>query len=395
MQQFKDELSRELDNILSFWIKNMVDEDSDGFHGRITGKGFLDKKAPRGLVLNARICRTFSAAYSFSGNELYRSIAERSLQYIITHFYDAEHGGFYWSVDAEGKPLETKKQTYGQAFCCYAFSDFYRATGKDEAREWAIHVFHWIEQYSFDDKSPGYIEGLSRDWKSLDDLRLSDKDENEVKTTNTHLHLLEAYTSLYLIHKDPLLEKRLRSLLYLFDEVIPDPVTGHLRLFFDEEWRAKGNMISYGHEIETSWLMVEAAAALGEQNLKQRIKKRSLDLARISQEGMDSDGGLWHEYKNGILVREKHWWNQAEALIGYFNAWQISGEENFHRQSRLAWNFIKKYLLDHDGGEWHWGVKDSYELMSDHDKAGFWKCPYHNSRACMEMIRRIEDSLNC
>src|SRR5690606_22229321 len=138
MQQFREELSRELDNILSFWIKNMVDEDSEGFHGRITGKGLLDKKSPRGLVLNARICRTFSVAYRFSGNELYRSIAERSLQYIITHFYDAEYGGFYWSIDAEGKPLETKKQIYGLAFCCYAFSDFYRATGMDEAGEWAI-----------------------------------------------------------------------------------------------------------------------------------------------------------------------------------------------------------------------------------------------------------------
>ena len=194
----------------------MTDSVHDGFYGRITGTGKLEPQAVKGAVLNARILWTFSSAYRLLGKAEYLETATRAKRVIIDQFYDKEQGGIYWSLDYAGRPADTKKQIYALGFAIYGLSEYHRATGDEEALTYAIRLFKSIEQYSFDSVKNGYCEALTRDWNEISDMRLSDKDENECKTMNTHLHILEPYTNLYRVWKDAVLEKQLRNLIELF-----------------------------------------------------------------------------------------------------------------------------------------------------------------------------------
>jgi mannobiose 2-epimerase len=241
----------------------------------------------------------------------------------------------------------------------------------------------------------GYIEALSRDWQPLIDLRLSDKDANEPKSMNTHLHVLEAYASLYTVWPSPALKENIRALIRLFIDRIVDKEGKHLVLFFDDNWQPRSGVVSYGHDIEAAWLVLEAAEVIGDSELAEEAKKFSIQLALATMEGVDKDGGLWYELdvNNQHLVKEKHWWPQAEALVGFFNAWQITNDDRFLKRSIKSWEFIKNHILDRKGGEWAWGVKENYVVMENEDKVGLWKCPYHNSRACIEIIKRCNSSI--
>ena len=248
-KEVQDEL---VNDILPFWMNKMVDSENGGFYGRITGREKLMPEAEKGAILNARILWTFSAAYRLLKKPEYLETATRAKRYIIDHFYDKEYGGVYWSVDYKGEPLDTKKQIYALGFAVYGLSEYNRATGDEEALDYAIRLFESIEKYSFDAKKNGYCEAMTREWGEIADMRLSDKDENERKTMNTHLHILEPYTNLYRVWKDKRLEKQLRNLIKLFTTKILNIRTGHLELFFDDDWVSKYRIISYGHDIEAS-----------------------------------------------------------------------------------------------------------------------------------------------
>jgi mannobiose 2-epimerase len=259
------------------------------------------------------------------------------------------------------------------------------------AKKLAIQLYELIQRYSYDSKKGGYFEAFARDWQPLADLRLSNKDANEKKTMNTHLHILEAYSSLYGIWPDAQLAQAITLLLNNFDDHIIHKQAGHLHLFFDENWGVKSDTVSYGHDIEASWLLVEAAETIGNDSLIKKMKAHALKMADAVTRGIDTDGGLWYEYEpsHRKLIKEKHWWPQAEALVGYFNAWQISGNDKYLQYVFNNWAFIKQYIRDNKNGEWFWGVSEDHSVMPDQDKAGFWKCPYHNGRACMELIKRL------
>lgn len=386
----KEELQEELDNILHYWKKNAIDENGGGFYGRIDNDNVIDKNAGKGLVLNARILWTFSAAFNFTKEKEWLFIADRAFHYIMQHFHDPVHGGFYWSVDENGKQAEGKKQVYGIAFCIYGLAGYYRACENEDALQQAKDSYQLLEQYSFDAKYGGYLEAFGQDWKPIQDLRLSTKDVNAKKTMNTHLHVLEAYTHLYQVWNDAKLRKSIERLLFVFTDHIISKHTHHLQLFFDEHWESKEEVISYGHDIEAAWLLLEAAEAIGNNELIGKVKNVSWQLACAAEKGVDVDGGLWYEVKQKVMLREKHWWPQAEAMVGFLNAWQVSGEQRFLEHAFRAWQFIQQHILDKQNGEWFWGVKDDYSIMEDEDKIGFWKCPYHNARACMEIIKRIQ-----
>ena len=379
---------RELESLLSYWAHRAVDQKNGGFYGRIDAHDAVVAGSPKGAVLNARILWTFAAAYNNFRDPAYRALAERAFHYVRQFFIDPEFGGVYWSVNDEGQPLDTKKQVYALAFTIYGLAEYYRASGDETALTLAQAQYRAIEVHSFDAVRGGYLEAFARDWQPLADLRLSAKDANEKKTMNTHLHVLEAYANLYRVWPDAGLAQQIRGLLRVFDKHIIDPVTHHLRLFFDENWQSKSEIISYGHDIEAAWLLLEAAEVLDDPQLVARFQQLALPIATAAAEGLDADGGLNYELEPGHLVREKHWWVQAEAMVGFLNAYQLGGGEHFLDKFGAVWEFTQAHILDRAGGEWFWGVDADHALMPGQDKAGLWKCPYHNGRACLEILRR-------
>jgi mannobiose 2-epimerase len=370
-------------------MKKMQDREHGGYYGRMDGNGALHRKSAKGSILNARILWTFSAAYRLLGNPEYLSVAQRVFDYMVAHFIDSANGGVYWELDYTGNPLNTKKQTYAQAFALYGFSEYYRATGNPAALTLAEDFFHLIENKCKDSVQDGYFEAFTEDWRSIDDMRLSEKDANEKKTMNTHLHILEAYTNLYRIRPDKRVEDAQRRIIDIFTEHIIDRKTAHLQLFFNEEWVVKSSIVSYGHDIEASWLLYEATCVLNDNALKERIKSLSLSIADAVCEGLLPDGSLAYESAGGHTDIERHWWVQAEAVVGFLYAWKNSGNDDFRRKALQVWEYIGNRLVDASGGEWYWSRKPNGAVNKKGDKAGFWKCPYHNGRMCMEVMENF------
>jgi len=389
---YKQELSEELKDILRFWTDMTPDKVNGGFYGKIDNFNQVYADAPKGSVLNARILWTFSAAYNQNPKAGYLDMANRAFNYINEHMIDRQFGGVYWSVDFQGNPLDTKKQVYAIAFTIYALSEYYLASGIESAKTKSIDLFHLLVEKAYDPLKTGYFEAFSREWNAMDDLRLSHKDANEKKTMNTHLHVLEGYTNLYRIWPDKVLKSQIVILLNNFFDYFIDKETNHLVLFFDENWNRKSDLVSYGHDIEATWLLLEAAEIIGYEAMAARIKKATIQMAEATINGLGADGGLWYEYEpaGDHLIKEKHWWVQAEAMVGFFNAWQIGSDDKYLELSLSNWQFIKSKILDKVNGEWFWGVNHQGYAMRSEDKVGIWKCPYHNSRACMEIIKRID-----
>lgn len=379
-------------NILPFWIDRMRDDLNGGFYGRIDGKDSIHDHTDKGVILNTRILWTFSIAYYEENNKPeYKQSADRAYKYLVDHFIDKDKGGVFWSVDYQGQIADSKKQIYALAFAIYALSEYYKITEKEEVLEHCKELFLLIEKHSLDKEYGGYLEAFNRDWVLLDDLRLSDKDQNEAKTMNTHLHILEAYTNLYMVWKDDALEKSLSSLIRLFlDRFVKDD--GHFHLFFDEKWNLKSDEVSYGHDIEGGWLLHEAAVVLGDHGLINKTEVAAVNMTNAALRGLDTDGGLmYHGNDTGAIDRDKHWWPQAEALVGLVNAYQITEDDKYLDHAREVWNFIQKHLIDEQKGEWYWSIRADGSINKDDDKAGPWKCPYHNGRAMIELVRRLKD----
>lgn len=385
-KQAVDELES---NILEFWSEKMYDERNGGYLGSVNFDNQPDFNAAKGGILNARILWTFSSAELFLKNGKYRPFADRAFQYIEEFFVDKEYGGLYWLVSPEGKPLDLRKQVYLVAFGIYSYSEYYKLSADRNALKRAIEFFHLVEDHSRDRLLGGYIEALDWQWKPIGDMRLSDKDLNAPKTMNTHLHILEAYTNLYRVWPDELLGKALEDLVRIFlDKFVAGGNT--LKLFFDPEWNSLKNTTSFGHDIEFTWLLTESAHVLGKTSLIRECGETAVRIAgSVAENGMDGDGGIMYEYDHdtGDLHTDKHWWPQSEALVGYLNAWKISGDPIFIEHALKSWEFIRQHVIDHENGEWHNELTRDRKVIPGLEKAGFWKCPYHNSRAMMEVAR--------
>lgn len=384
-------------NILRFWQERMVDYRQGGFYGRIDGYNVLHPDAEKGAVLNARILWTFAAAARVLNNTPYRILAARAYDYLMQRFIDREQGGVYWSLNADGTPLDTKKQTYAIAFAIYGLAEYVRLTNNQEALNAAIRLFEDLEAhaYKWDNEKMskcknGYVEALTRNWQPIADMRLSEKDENGVFTMNTHLHVLEAYTNLYRVLKNvqrddvqgtkERITKQLRTLIDIFANRIFDPATGHLMLFFDEKWQPSNTHTSPGHDIEAAWLLHEALEVLGDEELLNQTLPVIHSLAQAAEEN---------------IMDEKEWWCYAEAVVGYIDQWKLYQDEkpiesNINLElAETAFHYIQTHLMDRENGEWFWTILPDGTPDRTHDKAGFWKCPYHNSRMCIEIIERL------
>ncbi len=406
-----------LEDILPFWRRRTVDQQRGGFIGQMSNDLRVQDDAPKGLILNARILWTFAAAYRYTQSDEDRALAQRAYEYLTRYFLDQEHGGYFWELDPRGMPLDDKKKVYGEAFCIYALTEYYRVFRVPEALKQAVAVFDLIETHARDHQHGGYFEVMSRDWQPCADMRLSDKDMNVAKSMNNHLHLLEAYTGLVrvlltggslkagglgdgLVRGDPghpqaALEaatRCLHELIDIFRRYILNAAQTHLQHFFDEAWIPKSDSYTFGHDIEGSWLLCEAAETLGDERLRAEVRALAVQIARsVLAEGLDADGGLFYEARDGRIINpNKEWWPQAEAVVGFYNAWQFTEDRAFRAAAVRCWQFIQDHVVDREYGEWFWCLRPDGTADPAQPKVSIWKCPYHNSRCCLEIIRRTQ-----
>ena len=400
----RDELYNNLTtNILPFWINDMVDHENGGFYGQMDGNGILRKDADKGCILNARILWTFSAAYRVLGDKQYLEMARRAKDYILAHFIDKEYGGCYWSVDYKGNPRDTKKQFYAIGFVLYGMSEYVRATGDRDILKLCIDLYHCIEEHATDPVYGGYIEAQTRSWHEIADMRLSQHDANYPKSQNTHLHIIEPYTNfLRVLRKSEKcsvsnvklvqeVEASVRALIDIFCDKILNPETNHLDLFFNMDWsRSDVHTESYGHDIECSWLLHEAAFVLGDEAVLRKVEPIVQLVAQASEKGLNPDGSMTHEANalTGEKDTDMQWWVQAEAVVGLYNIHQHFNDNSALHKAEHCWEYIKNNLVDTEHGEWYWCRTPDGQIDHTQDKAGFWKFPYHNGRMCLEIIER-------
>ncbi|WP_138475837.1 AGE family epimerase/isomerase [Dyadobacter bucti] len=374
--------------ILDYWEKYGPDPQKGGFYGAVSYENQPKPDASRSVVLNGRILWTFSLAHRLLKEAKYLTLADRAYQQIVKYFFDEEHGGVYWSVKADGSPDETKKQIYGNAFAMYGLSEYYRITHHKPALEKAQELFNLIEKHAFDPVTGGYREAFARDWSNTDDYILSKSPW--IKSMNTHLHLVEAYTNLYSVWPDAKLKKQTSDMLEAILTHIVNAKTNSMQLFFDEKWKAKDDIISYGHDIEASWLLYETAEVLHDERLIKKTREKSILMANAAIKGLGKDGALNYEYDPATkhLQTDRSWWVAAEQMVGFYNAYELTKEEQFKAKAQRSWDYIVNEFIDKEKGEWFGTVKEDGTPVKG-DKINFWKCPYHNSRACAEMWRRV------
>jgi mannobiose 2-epimerase len=395
LNSFSDCVSRELfERILPFWCGPALDREQGGWMGWLSNGLRPDRSQPKGLIVNTRILWAFSAVHLARPDPLYRQMAQRAFDYVMKHFWDDRHGGGFWRVDDRGAVTDDSKKIYGQAFCIYALTEYHRAFGEPEALARAQEVFGLIERHAHDSRFGGYIEVCRRDWSEAGpDARLSERDLNERKSMNNHLHVLEAYSNLHRVRPDRLVADRLRELMELFLNRILDTRTYHFNHFFDDQWRVRSDSYTFGHDIEGTWLLCEAAHELGDAVLLERVNAAALRMAEtVHREAAAEDGGIYYEGRAGkIIDHGRECWPQAEALVGFLNAFQLSQDEAYFKAAQSIWVFIESRLADRVNGEWFWRIDEAGQPDPNLPKVSEWKGPYHGTRACLETLRRIKE----
>jgi mannobiose 2-epimerase len=389
--QLKKEVSNELTkNILPYWSAKMTDNINGGFYGRIDAKDQVYPEAEKGGILNARILWTYSSAYRVLRDTSYLRMAKRAKDYIIAHFIDKQYGGAYMSLKADGTPSNTRKQIYTNAFFIYGLAEYSRVTGDKQALAEAMKIFELFEKHAADKEYGGYYEVFSQDWQRLRERMIGESSDKDEKTMNTSLHVMEAYANLYRVSDDKLVGDHLRNMIEIFLDKIIDKKTSHLICFMDRSWNSTSTVDSYGHDIESSWLLLEAANLLKDKKLTQRVKETGIRIANAAAEGYQPDGSMLTEknYTTGQIRKQRSWWEQAETIVGYLNAFELTGDETYLNRSLNCWNYTKQHFVDSRNGAWFSSVSESG--VPGGDKGGYWICPYHNGRMCMEVIERVK-----
>lgn len=387
------EMRGELARIMEFWSVRMRDDERGGYYGEMRKDGTIVADAEKGCILAGRMLYAFAAAARHCQHPDWHRAADRAYQYLSDHFHDKQNGGFFWALNADGSPKDTKKQAYAQGFVIYGLAEYCLLQPNDEALKLAQETYHLMERHFRDRDKGGYIEALAADWTPLADVRLSDKDMNTPKSMNSHLHIIEPYANLFRVWPNDELKESIQHCLDIFRNRIIDPKTGRFNLFFDMEWNVLSHIDSYGHDIEGAWLLMEAAEVIGDERQAEQLKpicKHLVDLTLA--EGWDGES-IYNEKHDGHLDPDKHWWPQAEAMVGLTDTWRLTGESAYLDKMTRVWHFVQNHLIDPASGEWFWRVDKSNANVYDDPLAGFWKCPYHNTRSLIEVLNRIEPQL--
>lgn len=389
--------------IIPFW-RNLRDDENGGYYGWMDYDLTVDKKAMKGCILNSRITWFFSNVYALYKKGLLteadfmrygyyskdiKAEADHAYHFLRDHCIDREHGGIYWSLTYDGKPDDTTKHTYNQAFCIYALSSYYDISGDKEALELAEQLVDLIETRCTDEI--GYLEAFTIDFKPESNEKLSENGVMAAKTMNTLLHVFEAYTELYRVAKNETAKKKLMWMMDTIADKIYNPTLHRQEVFFDREYNSIIDLHSYGHDIETAWLVDRGVEVLGDENYKAKMEPITRDLtAQIYRVAFDGHS-LANECEKGVVNEHRIWWVQAETVIGFLNGYEKTPEHTEYLDAAFAeWDFIKNHVVDkRAGSEWFWEVDKEGKPYPDRPIVEQWKCPYHNGRMCIEVIKRI------
>lgn len=376
--------------IIPFW-KNLRDNEHGGYYGWLGYDLALDKKAVKGCILNSRITWFFANAYTLLKDESLLDEAKHGFAFMKDYCFDKENGGIYWSITYDGKPEDTTKHTYNQAFCIYALSSYYEASKDEEALAMAKELFHVIEEKCTDEV--GYLEAFDREFHLIENDKLSENGVIADKTMNTLLHVFEAYTELYRVSKDAEVKKRLEWILDTIAEKIYNPTLHRQEVFFDKDYNTILDLYSYGHDIETAWLLNRGIDVLGEEAYQAKIGPIIDEMTAQVYEVAFDGHSLANECEKGVVNTHRVWWVQAETVIGFLNGYERHPEKKEYLEAaRNEWQFIKDYVIDkREGSEWFWEVDENGKPYPDRPIVEPWKCPYHNGRMCIEVIRRDID----
>lgn len=388
--RMRKECETELARLSDWWIAHLP-HPGGGYHGAVGCSGTPVRDTPVSVILMTRLLWFFSAAADFSAREDLRREADRAANWLHTKFLDPAYGGVVWSITPDGAIVDGRKHGYAQGFAIYALARHFRTTGDTRSLQTAEAVFRDTERHFRDARLGGYREAFRQDWGPLDDFRLSEKEGFAPKTMNTHLHIMEAYAELARSVRTEAVLSALRHCIEVLLERILDSDGSRLRLFMTDDWQDRSEAVSFGHDIEASWLLPEAAEILGDAALLQKVRVVSVALAKaVWETGTGPHGEVFNERRiaEGDLDMSRIWWVQAEALIGFLNAHALSGRADFARAALRVWRFTKAHIID-PAGEWRW-YSDIDGMPLTH-WAGPWKACYHNGRAMMEAIRRIDD----
>ena len=386
----KEEITKHLtDDIIPFW-KNLRDDEFGGYYGYLDYDLKLDKKAEKGCILNSRITWFFSNAYTLLKDKSLLEEADHGYEFLKEHCIDKEYGGIYWSMKYDGTPLDTTKHTYNQAFCIYALSSYYEASGKQEALELARKLYELIETRCMDDN--GYLEAFTRDFKPESNEKLSENGVLAEKTMNTLLHVLEAYTELYRVSKDEEVGNRLRWIMDTFADKVYNPKLKRQEVFFDKDYNSIIDLHSYGHDIETAWLMDRSLEVLGDAAYTEKLTPITKALTENIYNVAFDGHSLSNECDKGVVDTNRVWWVQAETIVGFLNGYEKDPTKIQYKEAAEAtWQFIKDHVIDkRSGSEWFWLVRQDGSPVEGKPIVEPWKCPYHNGRMCMEVIRRLK-----
>lgn len=378
-----------LNDIIPFW-KNLRDDEFGGYYGYMDYDLKVDKKAVKGCILNSRITWFFANAYTLLKDESLLEEAKHGFTFMKEHCMDKENGGIFWSMKYDGTPEDTTKHTYNQAFSIYALSSYYEATHDEEALAMAKELFHIIETKCTDEI--GYKEAFDKEFHEVENDKLSENGVIAEKTMNTLLHVFEAYTELYRVAKLPEVKERLEWIMDTFADKVYNPKLHRQEVFFDRNMNTILDLHSYGHDIETAWLMDRGVEVLGEKKYEEKMTPITKDLtAEIYKVAFDGHS-LANECEKGVVNVHRIWWVQAETVIGFLNGWQKDpSRTEYLDAAKSEWQFIKDHVMDkRQGSEWFWEVDPSGKPYEGRPIVEPWKCPYHNGRMCFEVIRRLE-----
>jgi len=388
IEALRDEVAADLiDNLLPWWLEKTPDYVNGGFYGRIDMRDSVYIDANKSCVLNSRILWTFSAAYRVTGDTSYLRIATRAKDYCMEYFLDKEFGGAYNSLNYKGEPLDARKNIYANCYFLYGFAEYARATGDKEALEVAKATFELFEKYSFDREFNGYFEDFNREWERVH-IGITGARDIDEKTQNTTMQIMLAYTTLYRVWPEARMAERLKNLVDLFLDKIINPNTYSLNYIMDRYWNITSETVSYGHDIELAWFLRDAALLLGDPQLLKRVEETSVKMAEAVEKAIQPDGSLLNIIRTGNENRS--WWPQTEAIVGYFDAWEISGEEKFLDYAINCWHYTRDHFIDRTNGGWFSRVNADGEAGGDKAASSGGICPYHNGRMSMEIMERVE-----
>ncbi|MCM1181800.1 MAG: AGE family epimerase/isomerase [Roseburia sp.] len=381
-------------DIIPFW-KGLRDNENGGWYGWLGYDLRLDKKAVKGCILNSRITWFFANAYTLLGDESLLDEARHGYEFLKNCCWDKENGGVYWSVNYDGTPAETLKHTYNQAFSIYALSSYYEASGEKEALDMAYALYDLIEGRMRD--ALGYKEAFDKAFCEIDNEKLSENGVMAQKTMNTLLHVFEAYTELYRVDRSEKVAEKIKWMMDLFAEKIYRPALHRQEVFFDSEWHSIIDLHSYGHDIETAWLVDRSVAVLGDAGYEKKMTPITGDLTNQIYETAFNGGSLANECENGVVDEWRIWWVQAESVVGFLNGYEKTGRAEYLEAAQRIWHFIEDHVIDRregasqKGREWYWRVRPDGTPDEEKPMVEPWKCPYHNGRMCFEVIRRAGD----